>query len=100
LGLKSYTFQYKPSEGGPQDPRRYPGFIAEQGAEVGAELWVARQHKIVRDKDGKVRDIVRDKNGEPVAFRTGDVTVAHNVLIKELFEEIDALKKQLKTIKG
>jgi len=100
LGLKSYTFQYKPSEGGPQDPRRYPGFIAEQGAEVGAELWVARQHKIVRDKDGNVRDIVRDKNGEPVAFRTGDVTVAHNVLIKELFEEIDALKKQLKTIKG
>lgn len=92
LGLKSYTFEYKEADGY-KDPRRYPGFIAEQAADAGAELWVARQHKVERDKDGKVKKIIRDKKGEINAFRTSDITVAHNVLIKELFEEIKELRK-------
>lgn len=97
LGLESYTARYKPDEGEQRDPRRYPVFIAEQGAEVGAELWVARQHKVEWDEDDRnpsrrKRKIVRDKNGPIVAFRTADITVAHNALIKELFERIEQLE--------
>lgn len=92
LGLKSYTFEFK-KDGPFKDPRRYPGFIAEQGADAGAELWVGRQHKITRDKDGRVKSVTRDKNGEVIYFRTSDVTVAHNMLIKELYERIEALEK-------
>lgn len=94
LGLESYTFRYKREDGMPADPRRYPGFIAEQGAEVGAELWVARQHKVTRRKGG-VRSIKRDRNGKPIAFRTADVTVAHNVLIRELFDRVEALEAEV-----
>lgn len=92
LGLKSYTFEFKESDG-LKDPRRYPGFIAEQGAEAGAELWVARKHKPRTNEHGNVVGFERDKKGEIVAFRTGEITVAHNMLISELFDEIGKLKK-------
>lgn len=95
LGLESYTFEFKKaSEQSPDDPRRYPGFIAEQGAEAGAELWVGRQHKVEYDEKGK-RTITRDEKGEIIYFRTADITVAHNALIRELFNEIADLKSRL-----
>ena len=88
LGLKSYTFEYKETEG-IKDPRRYPGFIAEQAAEAGAELWVGRQHKPIFDKDGNVTGFTRDDQGEITSFRTESISVAHNLLIKELYEKVD-----------
>lgn len=100
LGLESYTFRYRPDEGKPRDPRRYPGFIAEQGAEAGAELWVARQHIVNRKKDGTVRSIKRDRNGKPIAFRTADVTVAHNVLLREVFARLEALEAEVAELRG
>lgn len=96
LGLKSYTFEYKESDG-QKDPRRYPGFIAEQGAEAGAELWVGRQHKVVEDEDGN-RTITRDENGEIIYFRTAEITVAHNHIIKKQQEEIKEMKEKNATL--
>jgi len=97
MGLESYTFQFRKTDDDlVQDPRRYPGFIAEQGAECGAELWVGRQHKVERDEEtGAATDIVRDTEGEIIYFRTADITVAHNVLIKELYTEIESLVEEL-----
>jgi hypothetical protein len=102
LRLKSYTFRFKhnPEEGPTPDPRRYPGFIAEQGAEAGAELWVARQHKVVRDENGKVIEIIRDRQGDPVGFRTAQVAVAHNYLIKDLYDKIEKLTTELNSLRG
>jgi hypothetical protein len=102
LGLKSYTFEFKRDPDFPdlpKDPRRYPGFIAEQAAEAGAELWVGRQHEVVRDKNGNISRFKRNRNGEIKYFRTSEITVAHNVLIKELFEEIESLKSQIAELK-
>ena len=100
LGLKSYTFRYKKDEHDlVADPRRYPGFIAEQGAEAGAELWVARQHDVERDPEtGKAKKIKRNKQGKPVAFRTADITVAHNMLIKELTEKVESLENTVSSL--
>jgi hypothetical protein len=100
LGLESYTFEYKKEKGNPKDPRRYPGFIGEQGAEVGAELWVARQHKVERDVHGNVTSITRDEDGKVVGFRTPDVVVAHNVLIKDLFKQVEDLKAEVAALKA
>jgi len=47
-----------------------------------------------RDEDGKVT-ITRDKNGEIIYFRTADVTVAHNALIKDLYARIEELESKL-----
>lgn len=100
LGLVSYTFEMKQDDMDVvKDPRRYPGFIAEQGAKAGAELWVARQHKVVKNKHGKVLDIKRDKKGKPIAFRTGDVTVAHNMLIKDLYKQNEDLRAEIQELK-
>lgn len=93
LGLKSYTYEFKESDG-IKDPRRYPGFIAEQAAEAGAELWVGRQHKPIRDEDGNLIGFERDKNGPIQSFRTEAITVAHNVLIKDLFAKNEALEAE------
>ena len=96
LGLESYTFRFqKDSDQSPHDPRRYPGFIAEQAAEAGAELWVGRQHKVDRDEETGEATITRDKNGEIIYFRTADVTVAHNALIKDLYARIEELEAKL-----
>lgn len=81
LGLISYTAEYRTPKGEHADPRRYPVFIAEQGAEAGAELWVGRQHK-VETKDGK-KTVTRDVNGEITSFRTAEVTVAHNMILRD-----------------
>jgi len=95
LGLKSYTFEFKKEDGGFKDPRRYPGFIGEQAAEAGAELWVARQHKVELDDEFNVKKIKRDKNGPVIGFRTEAVTVAHNWLINDLYAKIEELQQQV-----
>lgn len=100
LGLESYTFEFKQTDDGPKDPRRYPGFIAEQAAEAGAELWVARQHNVARNPDGSIKSIRRNRKGDPVAFRTPDITVAHNVLIKELYAKNEALEAENTELNG
>jgi len=101
LGLISYTGQFRKDKYDDfADPVRYPFFVAEQGAECGAELWVSRQHGIERDpKTGRVTKFIRNPQGTPVAFRTADITVAHNFLIKELFEEVENLKAEIASLK-
>lgn len=100
LGLESFTGRYRQDKYDDfPDPRRYPFFVAEQAAKAGAELWVAREHDVKRDKTGKVKKITRNREGRPIGFRTGDVTIAHNVLIKELFEELEALKAEVASLK-
>jgi hypothetical protein len=101
LGLESYTFEFKQDKYDRfPDPRRYPGFIAEQAAKEGAELWVARQHDVARHrKTGEAKKITRNKQGKPIAFRTAEITVAHNKLIKELFEELESLKAEVASLK-
>lgn len=101
LGVTSYTGEMKqgPWDRFP-DPRRYPMFVAEQAARAGAELWVARQHKLVKDNQGRLKDIIRDKQGPIHAFRTAEMTVAHNYLIKELFEELESLKQEISELKA
>jgi hypothetical protein len=102
LGLVSYTGQYKKDKHDVfEDQRRYPFFVAEQGAKAGAELWVARQHDVTRDKKtGAVKKITRNQQGKPIGFRTGDITIAHNMLIKELFKEVENLKQQVAELKA
>ena len=101
LGLESFTFEYKKGKyDAIPDPRRYPGFIAEQAAKAGAELFVARQHDVDRDpKTRKIRKVTRNQKGKPVGFRTEAVTVAHNVLIKELFQEVESMREQIAELK-
>jgi hypothetical protein len=100
LGLESYTGRFrKDSIESPDDPRRYPFFVAEQAAKAGAELWGGRQHKVTYDKKGK-RKITRDKNGKIIYFRTGEVTVAHNALIKELFDRVQTLESKIAELVG
>lgn len=102
IGLESYTGQFKQDEYDAfPDPRRYPFFVAEQGAEVGAELWVARQHDVERDKfTGAITKVTRNKQGKPIAFRTADITVAHNYIIKDLLNEISALKERVQELEA
>lgn len=77
LDLQAVTFSLKDEIEMDSRPV-YPGFIAEQADEVGADLWV-----------------FKDSQGRPDGFRYAELTAAHNMLIKELYEEIAALKAQL-----
>jgi len=96
LGLNSYTFRFRQdSDQSPNDPRRYPGFIAEQAAEAGAELWVGRQHQVERDEETGEATFTRDKEGPIIYFRTAEITVAHNELIKDLYARIEELEGKL-----
>ena len=78
LNLESVTFDWKNQRMG---QGRQPGFIAEQAIEAGAELWVRY-----------------NEDGAPQEFRYADLTSAHNVLIKELYEEVEQLKEQIKLL--
>jgi hypothetical protein len=77
LNLESVSFHLK-EEAGVPNRRRYPGFIAEQAHDSELYLWVNM-----------------NSNGQPEGFRYAELTAAHNMLIKELYEEIAALKAQL-----
>ncbi len=77
LSLKAVTFAYRQNTdmGDPSNPM-YPGFIAEQADEVGAKLWV-----------------YYDSQGRPDGFKYGELTAAHNMLLSELYSELEAQKE-------
>lgn len=77
LNLESVSFHLK-EEAGVPNRRRYPGFIAEQAHDSELYLWVNM-----------------NSSGQPEGFRYAELTAAHNMLIKELYDEIAALKAQL-----
>lgn len=99
VGLESYTGEFKESDG-LKDPRRYPFFIAEQGAKAGAELWVGRQHDVIYNDEGEVVEIRRNKKGKITSFRTEAIPVAHNLIIKDLLEDIRILKEEVAALKA
>jgi hypothetical protein len=80
LGFESHTFKRKSAKGEPADDNTYPGFIAEQVHDAGGELWVNY-----------------DKDGQPDGVRYDEITVAHNALIKDLMDRVEALEAQLPT---
>lgn len=91
--LISYTGKFKKDQYDDfEDVGTYPFFIAEQAAKEGVELWVARKHDVWKDEETGKYKVKRNPQGEPIAFRTGDVTVAHNYLINELFDRVEALE--------
>lgn len=73
LGLKPVTFRYRPEveDEGPT----YPGFIAEQAAEVGADLWVTR-----------------DRDGDPAGIRYAELTAALVAIVADQEERIQRLE--------
>lgn len=80
LSLQAVTFSLK-DEIDMETRPVYPGFIAEQADEVGANLWV-----------------FKDSQGRPDGFRYAELTAAHNMLIKELYERIAVLEEQLNNL--
>lgn len=64
------------------------GFLADQAQEVGADLWVTHR-----------------EDGKPTGIRYGEITAAHNLLIRDLYEKaravddltarLDRIEKQL-----
>lgn len=76
LDLEPVTFRYRAEveEDGPV----YPGFIAEQAAEVGADLWVTR-----------------DLDGEPAGIRYAEMVAAHNLILKQHDEQIADLRREI-----
>jgi hypothetical protein len=87
LDIDSVTYEWKDKE--QYGYGRFPGVIAEQAHEVGAMPWVNYRNDL--DEDG---------NMVPDGFRYGEVTVAHNMLIKELYAEIEALKAEVRKLKS
>lgn len=81
LELESVTFKLK-DEKGIKNRRTHPGFIAEQAHESGAKLWVNY-----------------DKDGRPDGFKYSELTSAHNMLIKELYSEIESLKAEVASLR-
>jgi hypothetical protein len=77
LDLEPVTYTRKDESDDP-DRRTYPGFIAEQAADVGAELWVAR-----------------DTEGRPDGFRYPELTAALVMLVRDQAERIDRLERML-----
>jgi hypothetical protein len=55
---------------------------------------------VERHDDGRPKKIQRDRQGRVVGFRTADVTVAHNVLIRELYAELEAVRAEVKALAG
>lgn len=74
LDLEPVTFTLK-EEARNKNRRTYPGFIAEQAAEVGAELWVDR-----------------DVDGNPDGFRYAETVAALVLLAREDRDQIADLK--------
>jgi hypothetical protein len=62
----------------------WPGFIAEQADEVGANMWVNYE------SDGVT----------PFGFKYAEMTPAHNLLIKNLYSENEALREDNNTLKS
>lgn len=63
--------------------RRYIGFIADDFADAGFE-----------------KLIVRDKTGAVEEFQYNRLSVYHHQMIKDLYNQIDALKNEIKKLKG
>lgn len=83
LGLEAVTFFLR-SEADMKEKRiRYPGFIAEQAHDAGMNLWVQY-----------------NGDGLPDGFRYGELTAAHNMLIKDLYDENAALKAEVESLKA
>lgn len=81
LDLEAVTFKYNSElELG---TATVPGFIAEQAEEANMNLWVTY-----------------DAQGRAAGFRYGELTAAHNVLIKELYAKVDALTAEIQTLRG
>ncbi len=79
LAAQAVTFKRKklrPED--PADSKRYPGFIAEDMADAGAELWVNR-----------------DSAGRPDGVRYAEVTAAHHVIIQDLLDRIEVLEARI-----
>lgn len=77
LDLEAVTYRLRND-----DDTVYPGFIAEQAAEVGADLWVTR-----------------DKHGDPNGFRYAEVTAALVALARDQRGDIATLKQQIAELK-
>lgn len=60
------------------DGPTYPGFIAEEAADVGADLWVTR-----------------NADGEPDGIRYPEVAVAHNAILADLVARVEELEALL-----
>jgi hypothetical protein len=85
LDIEEVTYEYK--DGDTYGYGRYPGVIAEQAHEVGAIPWVAYT---APDADG---------NPVPEAFRYDMVTVAHNMLLKDLYAKIESLETEVASLR-
>lgn len=77
LAIEPVTFRLKEEADDP-NRRTYPGFIAEQAAEVGAELWVNR-----------------DREGRPDGIRYGEITAALVSVVRELDDQVTDLRARL-----
>lgn len=76
LDLKSVLFRLINEGDVPAEKRHfYPGMIAEQADEVGMKNWVSY-----------------NADGQPDGFRYGELTSAHNMLIKELYGRVKKLE--------
>jgi hypothetical protein len=85
LDLEPVTFTLR-DEAKAENRRTYPGFIAEQAAEVGADLWVNR-----------------DAEGRPDGFRYAELTAALVLLVREqqaAISRLDARVEQLTDVAG
>jgi len=88
LGMNSYRFRYKDDVEAYGDRAPYhPGVLAEQAEEAGLGLWVIRDHE-----------------GPAMSFKYAELSVAHNMLIKDhetlirdLYDRIETLESQLAT---
>lgn len=73
LKMEAVSFKWRPEQ--KMGRARQAGFIAEQTAEVGAELWVTR-----------------DKDGDPSGVRYAEITAAHNVIVADQARRLDTLE--------
>lgn len=71
--MEAVSFKWRPEM--EMGDARQSGFIAEQAAEVGADLWVTR-----------------DGLNEPSGIRYGELTAAHHVLINDLRARVEELE--------
>jgi len=81
LNLRPVSFVWRASMG--MGEERVPGFIAEEADASGMNMWVTY-----------------DSEGRPDGFRYGELTAAHNVLIKDLVAQVEALKAEVATLKA
>lgn len=82
LDLEPVTFTRR-DEAKAENRRTYAGFIAEQAAEVGAELWVNR-----------------DADDQPDGFRYAELAAALIPIIRDQQQQIDALAARLERLEA